>query len=66
MKDPDLKTCGICGKDFACNQNQIEKCICREIVLNDEAINYLKTNYSDCLCPQCLALIAEKFNVGKV
>ncbi len=65
MIEAETKTCGICGIEFSCLHKHIVECSCSRIVLSEEAIKYLKTNYSDCLCPQCLTLIGNNFNEGK-
>jgi Cysteine-rich CWC len=48
----DLK-CAACGNDFVCGVS-LKGCWCSEIELNDEIRAKLKTQYSDCLCRDCL------------
>ena len=46
------KICPRCGKEFEC-VNSID-CWCVKIKLSDRAKAFLKENYQDCLCGQCL------------
>lgn len=50
------KTCPRCGKEFEC-VHSID-CWCVKVKLTDATKAYLKENYSDCLCKECL----EKLN----
>ena len=50
------KTCPRCGKTFEC-VHSID-CWCVKVQLKDTTKAYLKANYSDCLCKECL----EKLN----
>jgi hypothetical protein len=50
------KTCPRCGKEFEC-VHSID-CWCVKVKLTDTTKAYLKANYSDCLCKECL----EKLN----
>ena len=49
---PMKKTCPRCGKTFEC-VHSID-CWCVKIQLKDTTKAYLKENYSDCLCKDCL------------
>ena len=50
------KTCPRCGKTFECVHSV--DCWCVKVKLTDATKAYLKENYSDCLCKDCL----EKLN----
>lgn len=50
------KTCPRCGKTFECVHSV--DCWCVKVKLTDATKAYLKENYSDCLCKECL----EKLN----
>lgn len=55
----EQKTCPICGARFGCMAAQ-QACWCAEVKLSGESTADLKTRFSDCLCPRCLALAAER------
>ena len=49
------KTCPRCGKKFICRHNDdITKCQCASVQLTPEARNYIASEYTDCLCVDCL------------
>ncbi len=50
------KTCPRCGKTFECVH--AVDCWCVKVKLTDATKVFLKENYSDCLCKECL----EKLN----
>jgi hypothetical protein len=52
------KTCPRCGKTFEC-VHSID-CWCVKVQLKDSTKAYLKENYSDCLCKECLEEINGK------
>ena len=52
------KTCPRCGKTFEC-VHSID-CWCVKVKLTDVTKAYLKENYSDCLCKECLEEINGK------
>jgi hypothetical protein len=61
---PDLnavateKTCGSCGAVFAC-QASTGGCWCEGLKLRNETLAGLRARYADCLCPHCLAVLAN-------
>ena len=52
------KTCPRCGKTFEC-VHSID-CWCVKVKLTDATKAYLKEQYSDCLCKDCLEEINGK------
>jgi membrane protease subunit (stomatin/prohibitin family) len=52
------KTCPRCGKTFECVHSV--DCWCVKVKLTDTTKAYLKANYSDCLCKECLEEINGK------
>ena len=52
------KTCPRCGKTFECVHSV--DCWCVKVKLTDATKAYLKANYSDCLCKDCLEEINGK------
>lgn len=47
------KKCAKCDADFNCNANGAD-CWCENQVLTTDILQYLKENYVDCLCVDCL------------
>ncbi|MEZ5016552.1 MAG: cysteine-rich CWC family protein [Flavipsychrobacter sp.] len=48
------KKCSKCGAAFGCHPNS-NGCWCEQYQLSTASLQELKANFSDCLCPQCLA-----------
>ena len=48
------KTCKRCSAVFGCREDRVELCSCRKISVASIVREYIKDNYSDCLCPKCL------------
>lgn len=61
------KVCLRCGVMFDCKHDEdFRSCHCTEIGLDAPMRNYLKENYSDCLCPDCLKAVQKSFNTGEI
>ena len=59
--------CPRCKASFECNAGNIVNCHCSRISLCKAAMAFIKDNYSDCLCANCLkALNAELQGVKAV
>ena len=56
------KTCPRCGSKFVCRHNA--NCDCMQIKLSLEQQQYIRDNFSDCLCPGCLKEIAATVAVA--
>jgi hypothetical protein len=56
------KKCSKCGESFACKQEEMG-CWCEQVELSMEALNHLKENYENCLCPACLKTFEAQFSV---
>lgn len=52
------KTCPKCGKKFECTHDA--HCWCMTLVITPENLKRLKSEYSDCLCEECLKGYSEK------
>lgn len=56
------KRCPRCGALFDClHDEDIRLCHCATVELDDQTRKYLKENYSDCLCHNCLIAIKKGF-----
>jgi len=56
----EKKLCPRCGNSFDCLHNEIANCHCVSIVLTENQREFIKQNYSDCLCNKCLLEIKEQ------
>lgn len=56
-----IKECPRCGKLFDCYcQSTRYGCWCSSFALTAEVLDYLKTHYQNCLCPNCIKEFSEK------
>ena len=56
------KVCPRCGVTFDClHDEDIHSCHCTSVKMDDRMRNFLKENYSDCLCHSCLEEIRQSF-----
>ncbi|MGK2864482.1 MAG: cysteine-rich CWC family protein [Chitinophagaceae bacterium] len=60
MACPESKTCPLCKKNFVCNTENITECLCYEIELTTEVKAFIKQNYFDCLCIDCLQELKKR------
>lgn len=51
--------CAACGNEFTCCAS-LDACWCAEIPLNDLARAELRSDYSDCLCRDCLEKLQNR------
>lgn len=51
--------CESCGNKFTCGAS-LSGCWCAGIKLSDEARAEMKSRYRDCLCRECLELVATR------
>jgi len=56
------KLCPHCQQIFQCNAADVSSCQCNGITLGDAAKGFIATNYSDCLCRNCLLAIKDDNN----
>lgn len=54
------KICEMCKLEFECKRS--ENCWCLKINISEELSDYLKSNYSDCLCQNCFEVLVKNFN----
>lgn len=54
--------CPKCGNVFTCTHNT--SCWCTNLILNNEALEYIKANYKGCLCSICLEEIKRMFKIN--
>jgi hypothetical protein len=56
---PERKVCPVCGASFGCMAAQ-GTCWCADVKLSAEEAANLRSRFSDCLCPRCLALAVDR------
>ena len=56
---PERKACPVCGASFGCMAAR-GTCWCADVKLSAEEAAKLRSRFSDCLCPRCLALAVER------
>ncbi len=57
----EQKNCPICHQLFECKVDNILNCQCYGITLGDAAKSWIDTQFSDCLCKNCLIKIDSQF-----
>lgn len=55
------KKCPRCSSNFKCREDRTELCHCTRIHLFSGVRDYIKDNYQNCLCPQCLKETNQNF-----
>lgn len=56
---PERKACPVCGASFGCMAAR-GTCWCADVKLSAEEAAKLRSRFSDCLCPRCLALAVDR------
>ncbi|MFC5409748.1 cysteine-rich CWC family protein [Larkinella bovis] len=54
--------CPRCGVVFECKVGSINLCQCVAVPLTDEQRNYVRSQFSTCLCTRCLQEIRTEYN----
>lgn len=50
----ETKSCPKCGERFECNNQDIFKCVCVQVPLDNNVRQLISEKYDDCLCLTCL------------
>lgn len=58
----EAKECPRCGNVFECKVGNIAECQCRTVTLNQEELDYLRDNFEDCLCAECMKLAKVEYH----
>lgn len=53
------KICPHCQCEFECRNDNVLECDCIHVILGKEALDYISSRYSDCLCVDCLREISR-------
>lgn len=54
----EIKQCPRCGRAFECKVNNPLHCQCMAVTLTVAQLESLQEQYEDCLCVDCLRLLA--------
>ena len=54
MNTHELKYCPRCHSKFECKAGTVLLCQCNRVIIDERVKEYLKENYNDCLCANCL------------
>ncbi|MEQ1796310.1 MAG: cysteine-rich CWC family protein [Lacibacter sp.] len=57
----EQKNCPRCGGGFECKVNDITNCQCYGIELTVEEEAFISSNYSECLCRNCLQQLQQRY-----
>jgi hypothetical protein len=53
------KECPSCKKIFECKVETIQECDCAKVSLTQAQRNYIASNFSNCICVDCLKKIGS-------
>ncbi|MFY0254016.1 cysteine-rich CWC family protein [Chitinophaga sp. 30R24] len=54
MASHETITCPRCKQTFECRVGTILRCQCQNVVLTDEERTFIRQQYNECLCANCL------------
>lgn len=60
------RECNRCQSAFNCREDRRDLCHCTHIYILPEIKNYIKENYDDCLCHNCLKEVKNNFHSSGV
>ena len=56
----ESKTCPSCNSSFECKVGSILECECMNVQLTHLQRDYIRENFTDCLCVNCLRKISNR------
>ncbi len=59
----EVKLCPRCTKAFECKAGNIQDCECSQVELKQEQIDFIESQYNECLCKQCLFLLRQEHEI---
>ncbi|SFU45905.1 Cysteine-rich CWC [Pustulibacterium marinum] len=65
MPHHEEKYCPRCQESFECKVGSINLCQCTTVTLNEEERNYMREQYTDCLCAACMAAVKQEYHNAK-
>jgi hypothetical protein len=61
--DMPQKKCARCNSIFDCSVNNITACQCAGMQLSAAQLVFIKQQYSDCICVNCLAVLKSNYTL---
>lgn len=58
----ETKNCPRCNRELECKSGSILLCQCQTVVLSPEQLDYINSQYLDCLCARCLLEVRGEYN----
>jgi len=58
----ETKNCPRCNTHFECKSGSILLCQCQTILLSEKQMNYISSQYVDCLCIHCLYELSAEYD----
>ena len=58
----ELVNCPRCQRHFECRVGSINLCQCQAVALNTEQRQYIESQYTGCLCAECLVELRTAYN----
>jgi len=65
MLKHEEKICQRCGQKFECKVGSILLCQCTTVKLNESERDYMREQYSDCLCAGCMKELRAEYHNNK-
>ncbi|MES2726098.1 MAG: diphthine--ammonia ligase [Bacteroidota bacterium] len=62
QSNTQYKKCPHCFTYFKCRVDDISQCQCSTVKLNANQLNHIANKYTDCLCANCMQLLAAEVN----
>lgn len=62
MPKHEDKFCPRCQEPFECKVGSINLCQCTAVTLNDAERDYMRLQYSDCLCAACMQAVKNEYH----
>ena len=62
MPRHESKQCPRCQSGFECKVGAVWQCQCSRVELSAEQLEYIRAQYADCLCYECLEDLRAEYN----
>jgi hypothetical protein len=61
MPQHEVKVCPRCHAQFECKIGSINLCQCQVVSLNTNEADYIRKQFEDCLCADCLVALKKEY-----
>lgn len=62
MPAHEKKRCPVCQSEFECKLGSILQCQCQDVYLTPEHLEFITSQYDDCLCASCLRKLRAQYD----